>query len=106
MIVVQTDLLCHGFSDHPRNESLGKMTIVNDGTGTSSKGNYNVKVYSRGKSPRVVRSGRVDNWPRNSKSAMHLIAKCFSVLYPEYNSDCPETSTQNDKATDNPNRGG
>lgn len=61
-------------------ESLGAVTISNDGTGTSSRGNYDVKMYSRGKKPRVIRRARIEHWPRNAKTAMDLVITAYKAL--------------------------
>ena len=79
MISVHSLLIPHG---NPTVSAMQicKLQIINDGTGTGSNGNYDVLLYSRGEKPRVIKRGRIENWPRNSKPAWRLIAKAFAVL--------------------------
>jgi len=69
MIVVQATLIS---AADGRRESLGYLTISNDGTGNHTRRNYVIELYSRGKKPRVVRKARLENWPSNAKTAMQL----------------------------------
>lgn len=59
--------------------SLGSITITNDGTGSPRNGNYDVAQYDKtGK--RVVRRGRVEQWPRNDRSPVQLLAAALKSL--------------------------
>lgn len=78
MIVVKADLIS-AVSDS-NNEHLGMMTISNDGTGTASCANYDVKLYSRGKNPRIIRTARLEKWPHNDKTAWDLITAAVKKL--------------------------
>jgi hypothetical protein len=55
----------------PHNYPLGRITLANDGTGTANRGSYDVTVFST--NGRVIRTGRVENWPRLAKSRMALL---------------------------------
>jgi hypothetical protein len=67
---------------HPsRDTMLGRVEIVNDGTGSRTVGNYDVRVYDR--SGRLTKTTRVENWRRLDKSALRLIAKAIAKAYPE-----------------------
>ena len=51
---------------------MGHMTISNDGTGSITKGNYDIQVY-KGESNLCYRKGRVKNYPRKGKTFWHLL---------------------------------
>lgn len=73
MIVVKMELWPLG--DESRKKTIGTVRIVNDGTGTWSRGNYNVSVMHRGKGKehKVWRHGRVTDYARLSKSPYNLL---------------------------------
>lgn len=60
--------------------NLGELRIANDGTGTATRGNYNVKLYSAGKKPRLIRTARIENWPRKSKTAWALVTEAVNAV--------------------------
>jgi len=67
---------------------LGNMIIANDGTGEPNRGNYNVIVGRRGQHwrtapKRPVRTGRVENFPRNAYSVWRLVLRALRSAYPE-----------------------
>jgi hypothetical protein len=79
MIVVNVELKS---AIHPsRDTMLGRVEIANDGTGSRTVGNYDVRVYDR--RGRLTKKTRVENWRRLDKSALRLIAKCIAKAYPE-----------------------
>jgi hypothetical protein len=78
MIVVQADLISAISSS--RDDTLCRIEIVNDGPGTPSRCNYVVRLYSRGRSGRLIRTARVENWPRNAKPAWRLIQAAMEAL--------------------------
>lgn len=57
---------------------LGRLKIVNDGTGTKDRGNYNVTKI--GKNGRVLSGARVEDHPRLSRSIFNLIRKALEAL--------------------------
>lgn len=73
MIVITIELWKKGsrLNKVPR----GKIIIVNDGTGSKTKGNYDVHFYDR--NGRGFRSERLENWPRNAKSIWKMLNKIF-----------------------------
>lgn len=73
MIVVKMELWPGG--DQSRMKTLGTINIVNDGTGTWSRGNYDVFVMQRGKGKghKVWRRGKVTGHSRLSKSPYYLL---------------------------------
>jgi hypothetical protein len=65
MIVCRLEVWPHG--EHLRAETVGVVEIVNDGTGSSESGHYNVNIYSPpepGERSTVWKHGRVENFPR------------------------------------------
>jgi hypothetical protein len=77
VIVVEANLLSAVSAD--RDESLCRVEIVNDGTGSGSRGNYDVRLYARGNG-RLIRTARVEGWPRNAKPAWRLIQAAMEAL--------------------------
>jgi hypothetical protein len=69
MLVIPIELWPFGIE--PEKRQLGKLTIANDGTGSSSRGNYDVTVY--GAHGRIIRTARVEDWPRQAKPVQGLI---------------------------------
>jgi hypothetical protein len=69
VIVIPIELHPFGFAHNKRD--LGRIVIVNDGTGSATRGNYSVRV--EGKGGRVIRDGLVLNWPRKSKPVFELV---------------------------------
>lgn len=65
---------------------LGVMCIANDGTGSHKRGNYDAWVYRKGtetSSRDVLRTGRVENYPRISYSIWRLVLRALKSCYPE-----------------------
>lgn len=71
--------------------TLGTMTIANDGTGTTSRGNYDVKVIKKSRkhpvglsasvgSSDVFRTAKVKNYARNSRPIWDLVALALKDL--------------------------
>lgn len=64
---------------------LGRMNITNDGTGTKKRGNYNGMLWrhmGKGHS-RAGRTGRVENFPRESYVVWRLIYRMLRAMFPE-----------------------
>lgn len=69
------------------------MLIANDGTGSTERGSYNVKVLRKNALPTnpgtqwlkapVTRIGRVTNYPRQAYNVWRLIARALSSAFPE-----------------------
>lgn len=77
MIVVDTHL--HSAISPTRDANLCRVEIVNDGSGTASRGNYNVLLYARNNG-RLIRTARVENWPRNARPAWRLLQAAMEAL--------------------------
>lgn len=80
MIVVEAKLV--SAIDPSRDETLCRMEIANIG-GTHARGDYQVRLYSRGEKPRLIREANIYNWPRQAKPAWRLIQAAFEILDPE-----------------------
>ena len=59
------------YGDDMREKSLGRIVIVNDGTGTVDRGNYYVRIFDGNN--RMIREGRVIDWPRKSRPVFELV---------------------------------
>lgn len=77
MIVTTMDLRSAISSD--RDDNLCTVVISNDGTGSSSKGNYDVKLFARSNG-RLIRTARVEAWSRNAHPAWRLLAAAMKAL--------------------------
>lgn len=69
-----------------RRTTLGVMDISNDGSlsdgsGDSPRGCYNARMYRRGSWSTVQRTGRVEDWPRRSKTVWQLLHKMLDNIY-------------------------
>jgi hypothetical protein len=63
-----------------RDTALVTITITNDGTGTVARGHYDYLIYGRGR--QRLKAGRIENWPRQSKSACALLQRVINHAYP------------------------
>lgn len=79
MIVVDAQLVPFGNTKLP-GTYLCRVHIINDGSGTRTRGNYEVKLFSKGLNPRLLKETEIKDWPRQSKPAWRLIAKAFEIL--------------------------
>lgn len=75
MIVVQADLISAITGER---DDLCRVEIANDGTGTATRGNYNVRLY--GRHGRLIRTARVENYERRALPAWRLIQKAMESL--------------------------
>lgn len=62
-----------------RDRLLGKVLIANDGTGLKNRGYYEVRAF-RPTSLRLHK-GRVENFPRKSRSALELLRRALNALH-------------------------
>lgn len=76
MIVVRAELKSAISSS--RDTQLCEMHIVNDGTGSSTRGNYDVALF--GRNGRRIRTARIENYARSALPAWRLIAAAFAAL--------------------------
>jgi hypothetical protein len=77
VITVSMDL--HSAISSSRDANLCSLKITNDGTGTPSRGNYNVRLYARS-SGRLIRTARVEDYARSSLPAWRLLAAAMAAL--------------------------
>lgn len=73
MVVVKIELWPLGDEDFKK--SLGEVHIINDGTGTRTRGNYKVNFFNR--AGRYFKSKKIENHPRQATSTWNLLAKVF-----------------------------
>jgi hypothetical protein len=77
--VIEVEMSLKSAISSARDANLCRIVIINDGTGSTSKGNYDVELYARNNG-RLVRSGRVEEWPRNAKPAWRLLGAALDAL--------------------------
>lgn len=73
MIIVTVDLIS-GISES-RNRRLATLHIINDGTGSKTRGNYIVQAY--GPSGQKGKSGAVKDYPREAVSVLNLVHRAL-----------------------------
>jgi hypothetical protein len=77
MIVV--DMKLNSAISRSRDCNLCRVEIVNDGTGTQQRANYDVLLFARNNG-RLIRTRRVENWPRKSRPAWRLLQVAMEAL--------------------------
>lgn len=77
MISIDISLWPHGFADKAQN--LGRIHIINDGSGTATRGNYRIILYKKG-SNAVWRSGEVKNFPRKRLGSYDLLLRGLKAV--------------------------
>jgi hypothetical protein len=77
--MIDVNMNLHSAISRDRDANLCRVQIVNDGTGTGSRGNYTVRLYARNNG-RLIRTARVENWPRNDKPAWRLLQAAMEAL--------------------------
>lgn len=89
MIVVKIELW--PFGDESQKTEIGRTLIANDGTGSVSRGNYDVRVLRRNAytlsgtefDSSATRTGRVEGYPRLSYNIWRLILRALRSAFPE-----------------------
>lgn len=76
MIVVKIELWPFGFED--KKQLLGMATITNDGSGTPTVGNYNVKLFQKGSDKKIWKAAHVKGFKRKQMGAYDLVALAFT----------------------------
>lgn len=91
MIKIILEMWPYGFKDAKRKICEG--IIGNDGTGTKTKGNYNVKLLDRANN--MMKEGRVENYPRKEKHVWYLVYLALKSIYDkEVVNNEPENNTE------------
>jgi len=83
MLVVTVDL--HPFSRPGEIDSYGRIEIRNTGGGTITRGEYEARIYSKGKNPRLLRVVELDNFPRKRLTSMDLLYRVLHIAYGDRN---------------------
>jgi hypothetical protein len=79
MIIVEANL--RSALHESRDKTLCRVEIVNKETNKRmSRATYEVRLYSRGRSPRLIKTAYVENWPRNAVPAWRLVQAAFAAL--------------------------
>ena len=68
MLVIKIELWPYGYATGAR--ELGRMYIINDGTGTAKRGNYRVDRWT---GAQTVHYRKIKNWPRMRKNVWALL---------------------------------
>lgn len=76
MILVKVEL--HPASGRPA-KTLVVGKIVNDGTGHARRGNYNFAFC--GKSGKLLKHGRVEDYPRKSYQVWELVRRALNTAF-------------------------
>lgn len=92
MLVIKVELWSHGFKEHA--QTLARMDIINDGTGSNDIGNYVVQlwrkgsksiddgiIYSNEEDKRIVNRSTVKGHKRQTYGVWHLVMKALNKLY-------------------------
>lgn len=80
MIVIKVELWPFGIKS--RKKELGRMLIDNQG-GTDTRGDYRVRVLRKGSDTKVLREGKVTNYPRLSYNIWRLVCRALKDTFPE-----------------------
>jgi hypothetical protein len=56
---------------------IGRANIINNGTGTHKRGNYDVEIMRRGTMDKVQRRGSVTDYPRLSYTVWELVRRAL-----------------------------
>jgi len=83
MIVIKAELWPFGSEEHKQN--LGHATIVNDGSGDNSTGNYKVTLFTKHEKPRVWKVGNITGFPRLKLGAWDLLYRGLKSLVGDRN---------------------
>lgn len=81
MLEITITLIPRGHREHAR--TLTKGTIRNMGTGTPSRGNYEVKLTTSGQVQRLWREQHIFRFPRTKYSAWYLLQDALNATLPE-----------------------
>lgn len=78
--MIQVKMMLHSAITR-QTSALVEIHIVNDGTGTSTRGNYRWAIF--GKRKQLLKAGEIRGWARNSKTAAALLQRVLNDAYPK-----------------------
>ena len=81
MLVIKIELWPFGRKENAKTLFVG--TVGNDLSGTSTSGNYNVRLYQKGSAKKIWKEGRVEGFPRSKKNAWYLILEALKACIDE-----------------------
>lgn len=90
MIVCTIEMWPNGDQNHPRKRELGRIIITNDGAGTDSCGNYDVKIPKSSeyaKRPGIWKRGRVVGFPRLRLGPIDLLLRALIACVGDRSAD-------------------
>ena len=85
MLRITIELVPWGIEDKKR--TIGIAEIYNDGTGTSTTGNYGVRVFKRGSNGVIWKTGKVWGFPRKKLLAWDLLYRALHNIIGERNKE-------------------
>lgn len=77
MISIDISLWPHGFAN--KAENLGRIEIINDSSGTATRGNYKVILYKKN-STQIWKQGEVKNFPRKRLGSYDLLLRGLKAV--------------------------
>lgn len=83
MIRIKIELVPFGIESEKR--GIGHITIENDGTGTKTNGNYNVKLSKIRLPNQLWKNGRVEGFPRRKLGAYDLLYRSLKNIIGDRN---------------------
>ena len=78
--MLQVLINVHPQGDKTQMRLTAGVKIINDGTGTKTKGNYRYMLISKGKK---IKQGRITGFPRRSQNALRLLHRVLDNAYRE-----------------------
>lgn len=78
MIRIRIELVPHGNDKIIR--EIGRMEIVNDGTGDNRIGNYDIRLFRRGSKTTIQNTGKIYSYPRKAYSIWVLLKKAIEAI--------------------------
>lgn len=91
MILITAHLVSARGPEH--SQELGRMYIVNDGTGNTSYANYKAALCRKGNkaipsflstsagAPKATRTATLEKWPRNDKTIWQMVHTVLGKMY-------------------------
>lgn len=84
MIVVKVELW--PFGSESRKRILGEAHIINDATGSKTKGNYKFKLFKKNKHG-IWKTGEIKNFPRLRRNGYDLLYLCLKQIVGDRNGE-------------------
>lgn len=97
MIVITAHLVSARGPEH--SQELGRLYIVNDGTGSTSHATYKAAMCRKGNktipsflvasdgAPKATRTATLERWPRNAKTIWQMVHTVLGKMYAKGDAD-------------------